>query len=379
MLGTAVLILVLSVMNGFNQEISDRILGAIPHITMQARTPLVDWRTRARELEQRPGIRAVVPYIQLHGMLMMQGRSQPLLVNGIEPSYEQRVSIIADFMQEGSLNSLQPGKFGVVLGNLLAAQLRAAVGDDVTLIIPHITITPLGTLPRLRKFTVVGIYKLGSELDANLAFIHIRDAAALVRLGEDIEGLHLQLNDVFKAPLISLELIHQYGGSFIVRNWTRSYGNLFASIKLEKRLVGVLLFLIIAVATFNIVSTLVMLVTDKQNDIAILRTMGASTRAIVGIFIVNGAFTGLIGTFCGAGFGIVLSLSIGDIATTIENIWGIEFLSADTYFISYLPSQLLFSDIVMVSLATFGLSVLASIYPALRAARIQPAAALRYE
>ena len=379
MLGTAVLILVLSVMNGFNREISDRILGAIPHITMEARGPLVDWRGLASQLEQQSGIKTVVPYIQLQGMLMAQGRAQAVLVNGVEPSYERRVSIIDDFMQQGSLDSLLPGEFGLVIGNILAAQLRARVGDNLTLVIPHTTVTPLGTLPRLRKFTVIGIYKLGSELDANLGFIHIRDAAALLRLGNGIEGLRLQLNDVFQAPAMSFDLAYEYGEDFVVRNWTRSYGNLFASIKLEKRLVGLLLFLIIAVATFNIVSTLVMLVTDKQNDIAILRTMGADTRTIVGVFIVNGAFSGLIGTFCGACLGIVLSLSIGTIATTIENIWGIEFLSADTYFISYLPSQLLISDIVIVSLATFSLSVLASIYPALRAAQIRPAEALRYE
>ena len=379
MLGTAVLILVLSVMNGFNREISERILGAIPHITMEARAPLTDWQSVAQQLEREPFVRAAVPYTQLQGMLTARGRSQPLIISGIEPLHEQKVSIVTDFMLEGSLDSLQAGEFGIVLGNLLAVQLRVRVGDSVTLIIPQTIITPLGTLPRLRKLQVMGIYKLGSELDANLAFIHIRDAAALLRLGDDVQGLRLQLEDVFTAPLLGFDLIDKYGKDFIVRSWTSSYGNLFASIKLEKRMVGLLLFLIIAVAAFNIVSALVMLVTDKQNDIAILRTMGASTGTIVGIFIINGAFSGFIGTLCGVCIGIVLSLSVSPMVETIERIWGIEFLSADTYFISYLPSQLLLSDIVTVSLATLGLSVLASIYPAVRAAQVRPADALRYE
>ena len=373
------LILVLSVMNGFNREISERILGAIPHISMEARAPFVDWLPLAQELAAMPSVEAVVPYIQMQGMLIADGRNQPLLINGIEPAYEKHASIIEEFMLRGSMDSLEEGEFGIVLGNLLAAQLRVRMGDSLTLVIPHTTHTPFGALPRLRKVKVTGIYKLGSELDANLAFIHIRDAATLRRLGDGVEGLRIQLEDVFRAPEFSFELIDKYGDGFIVRNWTRSYGNLFASIKLEKRLIGLLLFLIIAVATFNIVSTLVMLVTDKQNDIAILRTMGARTRTIVGVFIVNGAFSGLIGTLCGAGLGVVLSLSISTIVSTIESIWGIEFLSADTYFISYLPSQLLLADIVTVSLATFSLSILASIYPAIRAAQVRPAEALRYE
>ena len=379
MIGTAVLILVLSVMNGFNREIGQRILGAIPHLTMEARAPLIEWRDLAKKLERLPEVDMAVPYMQLQGMLTVAGRSRPLVVHGIEPAYEKKVSIVADFMRQGRLEDLQRNGFGIILGNLLAAHLHLDVGDDATLVIPYTTTTPIGSLPRLRKFTVTGIYELGSELDANLAFIHLRDAAAMIRFGEAVEGLRLKLEDVFSAPRLSQQLVVQYGDDFIVRNWTRSYGNLFASIKLEKRLVGLLLFLIIAVAAFNMVSTLVMLVTDKQNDIAILRTMGASTRTILGIFMVNGAFSGFIGTLSGALLGILLSLNIGDIVKVIEGIWDVEFLSADTYFISYLPSQLLLSDILLVCVATFSLSVLASIYPSLRAAQIQPAEALRYE
>ena len=379
MIGTAVLILVLSVMNGFNREIGQRILGAIPHLTMEARAPLVEWRARAAELERLPEVELAVPYIQLQGMLTAAGRSRPLAVQGVEPSYEKKVSIVDDFMQQGQLDDLRPGDFGIILGNLLAAHLRVDVGEDVILVIPYTTTTPIGSLPRLRKFTVRGIYELGSELDASLAFIHLRDAAAMIRLGAAAEGLRLKLNDVFGAPQLSQRLILRYGNDYVVRNWTRRYGNLFASIKLEKRLVGLLLFLIITVAAFNMVSTLVMLVTDKQNDIAILRTMGAGTGTILGIFMVNGAFSGFIGTLSGALLGIALSLHIGTIVQAIEGIWDVEFLSADTYFISYLPSQLLVEDILLVCAATFSLSILASIYPSLRAARVEPAEVLRYE
>lgn len=379
MIGSAVLILVLSVMNGFHREIGERILGAIPHLTLEARGPLIEWQRVAAELEQMAEVEVAVPYVQLQGMLTAGDRARPLIAQGIAPLYEKEVSIIDDFMTEGELEDLRPGEFAIVLGDILAAHLRVGVGDQVILVVPYTTTTPIGSLPRLRRFTVTGIYELGSELDANLAFIHLRDAATLARLGDGVEGLRLKLDDVFNAPALSRQLVLSYGESFIVRNWTRSYGNLFASIKLEKRLVGLLLFLIIAVAAFNMVSTLVMLVTDKQNDIAILRTMGASTRAIVSIFVVNGAFAGLIGTTSGVLLGILLSLNIGAIVSSIERMWNVEFLSPDTYFISYLPSQLLVSDIVVVAIATFSLSVLASIYPSWRAAQIQPAEALRYE
>ncbi len=379
MIGSAVLILVLSVMNGFHREIGQRILGAIPHLTLEARTPLVEWQEVARELEALTEVETAVPYVQLQGMLTSGGRARPAIVQGIEPSYEKEVSIIDDFMEAGRLEELRADEFAIVLGSLLAAHLRVGVGDQVILVVPYTTTTPIGSLPRLRRFTVSGIYELGSELDANLAFVHLRDAARLARLGDGIEGLRLKLSDVFNAPTFSRQLVIDYGESFIIRNWTRSYGNLFASIKLEKRLVGLLLFLIIAVAAFNMVSTLVMLVTDKQNDIAILRTMGASTRTIVTIFVVNGAFAGLIGTASGTILGIILSLNIGSIVSSIERLWNVEFLSPDTYFISYLPSQLLVSDILLVSVATFSLSVFASVYPSWRAAQVQPAEALRYE
>lgn len=379
LIGTSVLILVLSVMNGFNREINNRILGAIPHVTMHGRAPLQDWRAVAAEVATIPTVEAVVPFVRMQGMLAANGRSAAVLAMGIDPQQEGRASIVDDFMLHGDLAVLEPGEFGMILGNLIAARLGVRPGEDVTLFIPQSTVTPLGNIPRLRSFTVRGIYSLGSEIDGNLILTHIADAAALERLAGEAEGLRLKLKDVFDAPAMTHFLRATHGDTFYIENWTRSYGNLFASIQLEKRLVGLLLFLIIAVASFNIVSTLVMLVTDKERDIAILRTMGASSGTILGIFIINGSLSGLIGTMGGVLLGIVLALNVEDFVLAVEAIWGVDFLSSETYFIDYLPSHLLWQDVVTVAVATFCLSILASIYPALRAAYIRPAEALRHE
>ena len=379
LIGTSVLILVLSVMNGFNREINNRILGAIPHVTMHGRAPLQDWRAAAAAIATIPSVEAVVPFVRMQGMLAANSRSAAVLAMGVDPRQEARASIVDDFMIYGELEALKPGEFGVVLGNLIAARLGVRPGEDVTLFIPQSTVTPLGNIPRLRSFTVKGIYSLGSEIDGNLILTHIADAATLERLDGEAEGLRLKLRDVFDAPAITDFLRATHGADFHVENWTRSYGNLFASIQLEKRLVGLLLFLIIAVASFNIVSTLVMLVTDKERDIAILRTMGAGSGTILGIFMINGSLSGFIGTMGGVLLGIVLALNVEDFVLAVETIWGVDFLSSETYFIDYLPSQLLWRDVVTVAIATFCLSVLASIYPALRAAYIRPAEALRHE
>lgn len=379
LIGTSVLILVLSVMNGFAREINTRILGAIPHITMESRFSLDSWQKYADEVKASYGAQEAVPFVQLQAMLSSKGHSHAALISGIDPKYEKEITIIDDFMVEGRFDGLQPGEYGIVLGSILAASLQVGVGDDILMVIPQLTITPLGALPRLRKFTVLGIYSLGSEIDGNLALINIEDASIMKRLDGKAEGISLHLKDVFLAPAIGQVLARDYGKVFYIRDWTRSYGNLFASIQLEKRLVGLLLFLIIAVAGFNIVSTLVMLVNDKERDIAILRTMGASSHTITAIFMVNGAFSGLLGTLGGVILGIVLSLNISRIVEKIESVFQVDFLSADTYFIDYLPAQLLPSDVLIVCSTTLILSITASIYPARRAARIQPAESLRYE
>lgn len=377
-IGTSVLILVLSVMNGFSREINSRILGAVPHVTLYGQLASVEWQKYATDIQEQYDVVATVPFVRLEGMLSANGRAEASLINGIEPIYEREATIVDDFMESGSLEDLKSGEFSIVLGNILAASLGLQVGDKLVMVLPQITTSPLGALPRIRSFTVVGIYGLGSEIDANVAFIHIKDAAAMKKIGETVEGIRLQLPDVFDAPVVRQLLAKEYD-DFYVSDWTATYGNLFASIRLEKRLVGLLLFLIIAVASFNMVSALVMLVNDKKGDIAILRTMGASRGVIVGIFMANGIIAGLIGTGSGVAIGVILSVYISEIVAYIEGLFAVDFLSADTYFIDFLPSQLLLSDVVIVALATLGLSAIASIYPALRAGDISPIESLRHE
>ncbi|MCH9664355.1 MAG: lipoprotein-releasing ABC transporter permease subunit [Gammaproteobacteria bacterium] len=377
-IGTSVLILVLSVMNGFSREINSRILGAVPHVTMQSRLPLMDWQEYSSEIKLEYEVEAAVPFVRLEGMLSANGRAEAALISGIDPVYEKDATIVDDFMQIGDLTDLQPGEFSIVLGNILAASLGVGVGDELVMVIPQITTSPLGTLPRLRRFTVSGLYALGSEIDANVAFVHINDAAAMKKLGDAVEGIRLNLADVFDAPVVGQLLAREYD-DFYVSDWTATYGNLFASIRLEKRLVGLLLFLIIAVASFNMVSALVMLVNDKKDDIAILRTMGANRGMIIGIFMANGTIAGLVGTGSGVIAGVILALYISEIVAFIEQLFVVDFLSADTYFIDFLPSHLLWSDVFLVAAATLTLSSVASIYPALRAGDINPVESLRHE
>ncbi len=377
-IGTSVLILVLSVMNGFSREINTRILGAVPHVTMYSHFSLVEWEEYTDEIKQQYDVMAAVPFVRLEGMLSANGRAEASLINGIEPIYEKDATIVNDFMESGSLEDLKPGQFTIVLGNILAASLGVKVGDELVMVLPQITTSPLGALPRIRSFTVAGIYGLGSEIDANVAFVHINDAAAMKKIGDSVEGIRLYLPDVFDAPLVRQLLAEEYD-DFYVSDWTATYGNLFASIRLEKRLVGLLLFLIIAVASFNMVSALVMLVNDKKGDIAILRTMGANRGVIIGIFMANGTIAGLIGTGSGVVTGVILSTYISEIVAYIESVFAVDFLSAETYFIDFLPSQLLLSDVVIVGTATLALSAIASIYPALRAGDISPMESLKNE
>ena len=383
-LGTAVLILVLSVMNGFSREISTRILGAVPHVVMEGRLPLnqADMRTYSDEVSRNYEIvAATAPYVRLEAMLSAHGLNQAVLVNGIDPQAEKPLSIFDDFIVEGGFDNLQPGEFSIILGSILAGKLGVDLGDELIMVIPQLTNSPLGTLPRLRRFTVGGIYALGSELDASIALVHISDAAVMKDLGsaEAAEGIKLKLENVFAAPALRRVLARQYSTYFVASDWSSSYGNLFAAIQLEKRLVGLLLFLIIAVASFNLVSTLVMLVNDKQQDIAILRTMGAKSGTILGIFLANGALSGFIGIGGGVAAGILLSQNVGTIVEFVETQFAVDFLSAETYFIDYLPSHLVWSDVLLVCGASFLLSLAASIYPAWRAANLRPVESLRYE
>lgn len=378
-LGVAVLILVLSVMNGFDRELRERILGMVPHGIIYERGGVQDWRTLAEEVEKFPGVVAAAPLTRLQGMMAYQGRVQGAMITGIEPTAEERVSILPNHIVDGELSSLTAGGFNVVMGEILAQRLNLVIGDKVTLMLPEATLSPAGILPRIKRLTVTGIFSVGAELDANLAVIHIEDARKLARLAGQAQALRIKTENLFTAPKLVWTLVSEVDGIYSGSDWTRTHGNLFQAIKMEKTMIGLLLLIIVAVAAFNIISTLVMVVTDKQADIAILRTMGATPRTILQIFMVQGLAIGVIGVALGTVFGIIAALTISDIIAWIETISGVQFLSGDVYFISYLPSQLLWSDVAMITSSALLLSFLATIYPAVRASKIQPAEALRYE
>ncbi len=378
-LGVAVLITVMSVMNGFDRELKERILGMVPHAVIKHYGNMEDWQSIDALATKRPDIIAAAPFIKAQGMVTHGSGVRGVLMNGILPDEEDEVSIISDHMVAGSIHDLKAGEFGIVIGNLLASYLRVDVGDKITIVLPEASITPAGVFPRLKRFKVKGIFKVGADLDSTLTLVHINDAAKVLRLTNEVHGIRLKMIDLFKAPMIANEIAKDLPAGYFSSDWTRTHGNLFQAIKMEKTMIGLLLMMIVAVAAFNIVSTLVMVVTDKKSDIAILRTMGASPSAIMAIFIMQGTFIGLIGNLLGTAAGILLSLNVSSIIKWIETVAGHQFLNADVYFISYLPSQLLWSDVFMVCGAGFMMSVLATIYPAWRASKVDPAEALRYE
>lgn len=377
-LGVAVLITVLSVMNGFDRELKSRILGMIPHATLSSREPIPDWKNLAEFAKRNPQVLAVAPVTQLQGMLTANGQVTGAMITGIEPEYERQVSIIAGHMLKGGrLESLRSGEYGIVLGAALAGNLNVETGDKVTLVLPEASLTPAGVIPRFKRMTVVGIFQVGADVDGLLAYVHVADAGRLLRIGDSVQGVRLKLQDLFEAQTVSREMLYELPDNFYAMDWTQTHGNLFSAIQMEKAMMGLLLMLIVAVAAFNIVSSLVMVVTDKKADIAILRTLGASPQTITRIFMVQGAVVGLVGTVSGVLLGVALSLSITDAMSWFERISGQSFF--DAYFVNYLPSELDWGDVLWVSLTAGLMSFLATIYPARKAARVQPAEALRYE
>mgnify|MGYP000151992330 FL=1 len=377
MVGVAVLITVLSVMNGFDRELKNRILGMIPHATINSREPFHDWQKLAEFAKKNPQVMAVAPYTQLQGMLAANGQVTGAMISGVEPQYEKKVSIVEKHMQTGSLDNLQADDFGIVLGETLALNLGLQVGDKMTLVLPEAAVSPAGVIPRFKRFTVVGVFKVGADVDGLLAYIHISDAGKMLRIGDQVQGVRLQLHDIFESRPVLMNLLSKLPDYFYGNDWTQTHGNLFSAIQMEKAMMGLLLLLIVAVAAFNIVSSLVMVVTDKKADIAILRTLGASPQTITRIFMVQGAVIGLFGTLGGVLLGVIIALNISDFMTWVEHITGQSFF--DAYFVNYLPSELKWSDVIGVSFISALLSFLATIYPARKAAQVQPAEALRYE
>ncbi|WP_273807968.1 MULTISPECIES: lipoprotein-releasing ABC transporter permease subunit [unclassified Pseudomonas] len=378
-LGVLAMILVLSVMNGFQEEMRGRILGMVPHAFISAAQPLDDWRPLAAKAEQQPHVLAAVPYTQLQGMLSVRGRMQPLLVDGIDPAQEKRVSIVGERMTQGSLDALKPGEFGIVLGEIAARRFQLEPGSQVTVIIPEVGATGSIT-PRLRRFTVVGTFKVGAELDASLALINVADAAPLKgwQPGQ-VESIRLALDDLFQAPRISREVAKALGDGYQARDWTISQGSLFQAMQMEKTMIGLLLLLIVAVAAFNIIATLIMVVADKKADIAILRTLGATPGQIMAVFMVQGTVIGLVGTLIGGVLGVIAALNVSSWIAALERLVGHKLFGGDMYFISNLPSRLELEDVVLIAVAALSMSFLATLYPAWRASRTSPAEALRYD
>ena len=377
----AVLILVLSVVNGFERELQDRLLAMTAHASIEsADGRLQDWRSWVEKAEEHVEVAAAAPFVTGQGLLVLGDRLSGAQFSGIEPQLEARVSSVGDAVTSGDLASLQAGSFNIVLGVELADELRASIGDKVTLTLAEGLVTPAGVVPRTKRFTVSGIYRIGMyEFDRRVAFINIEDSQRLFRLSEDISGIRLSVTDIYRASQVVREVALDAGGGVLVSDWTRRNVNFFRSIQITKSILFVILLMVVAVAAFNIVSTLVMVVKDKQSDIAILRTVGATPADILRIFVTQGSVIGVLGTLGGVILGVLLSLNLENIVGFMEATFGIKFLAADVYFISDLPSEPKMSDVVTIGSIALMLALASTFYPAWRASRTMPAEALRYE
>ena len=380
-LGVAALIVVLSVMNGFQDELRNRILSVASHIEIHALSGnMENWEAVARAARANPRVKAEAPYVLGQAMLSSAEQNRGALIRGVDPELEDTVADIGTHMRSGLLSALKAGEFGIVLGAELARALGVRTGDSVVVIIPQGTVTPAGTLPRVKSFHIVGVFEIGMfEFDNGLALIHLADAQKLYRMGDAVTGVRLKLDDLFAAPMVAHELMATVPIDTEVRDWTLNHANFFRAVAIEKRVMFIILTLIVAVAAFNIVSAQVMVVTDKQADIAILRTLGASPRSILTIFIIQGALVGIVGTILGVAGGVALALNIGTVVPAIERTLGIQFLDKSIYYISELPSDLQRGDITLIALIALSLALLATLYPSWRAAKVNPAEALRYE
>ncbi|QGM21607.1 lipoprotein-releasing ABC transporter permease subunit [Spiribacter sp. 2438] len=380
-IGVTALITVLSVMNGFEKELRDRILGMVSHATVQDfEGSLGNWPELLPELTERQDVVGAAPFIRGEIMLSRGSAVTGSLLRGVDPALERSVSRVADSVVQGSMEQLEPGAWRIVLGHRLAAELGVGVGDSVNAITPEVRASAAGVIPRMRRFEVGGIFDVDmAQYDGSLALIHLQDAQRLLRMEEGVSGIRLEFTDLMMAPQRVRDIARSLPGNYRVSDWTMEHQSFFRAVAMEKTVMFIILMLIVAVAAFNIVSTLVMAVQDKQADIAILRTLGARPRTIMGIFIIQGSLLGIIGTLIGVAGGVALALNVESIVPAIEGLLGVEFISGDIYWISDLPSDLRMEDVWRITTAAIGLSLIATLYPAWRAARTEPAEALRHE
>lgn len=380
-LGVTALITVLSVMNGFEQELRGRILGMASHATITGLRGTVEgWPQLAAVARKNPSVLGAAPYVEAEGMLTHGQYVRGAMVRGVLPETEPTVSEIGDYVVEGGLEKLQAGAYRVLIGRELARILGLGIGDKLTIVAPQATVTPVGIMPRLRRFTVAGVFEVGhAQYDTALALVHLEDAARLYRLGSRVSGLRIKVDELYQAPRISRELAQTLGGRFWVRDWTQHHANFFRALKTEKTVMFIILTLIVAVAAFNIVSTLIMVVTDKESEIAILKTLGASPGSVMVTFMVQGTVIGFVGTLLGVLGGIGLATNVESIVPAVESLFGLKFLSPEVYYISDVPSDMRWPDVILIAVVAFVTSIVATLYPAWRAARTHPAEALRYE
>jgi len=378
-IGVAALITTLAVMSGFQREIRDRMLQMAAHATVSADGDVMDnWRQAVTEAGRDPRIAGAAPYIETQALLSGQ-RRQPAIVRGVDPAVEGKVSVLAGKMVQGRLEQLTPGSFNIVLGQELALWLGVNVGDSV-IVTTDFQATPVGAIPQLKRFTVSGIFEAGyQEFDKGLAVVNLNDAQRLLRMRDGVTGVRLRLHDMDQAFAVARDLALRLKGPYRVSDWTSENANMFRALRLEKTMMAILLSLIIAMGAFNLVSSQVMLVTDKQADIAILRTLGASPASVMTIFVVQGALIGIIGTFIGVAGGILLALNVDTVVPALERVLGFTFLDKSVYYISELPSQLQRGDVVTIAAIALVLALIATLYPSWRASRVSPAEALRYE
>lgn len=379
-LGVAALIIVMSVMNGFESELRGRILQFLPHVFVEQQQGKVsDWQKLADKINKQDNVLGVAPYIEGSGLISQRGKVDGIHVSAIYPQLQSDVSSVQAYMIDGSIENLKPGEFGIVIGAITARKFRLNFGDKIAIVLPKVTVTPAGIFPRVKQFTVVGVFELGAALDAVEAFIHLDDGAKLFGVKGGVQGLRIKTTDVLTAGRVASKLQAVLGQDYKVSDWGVLQGNLFKAVKMEKLMVGLLLFIIVAVAAFNIISILTMMVADKRGDIAVLRTMGAQPGQVMRIFVTQGVIIGFGGTLLGVLFGVPLAFYIGDIIAALEQLFQFRVFDPSIFFITTLPSVLHWQDVMAVVIGALTLSFTATLYPAWRATQIEPAEVLRYE